>query len=148
MRQFAVNTPTNSIFKKVIRKAKKQRYSWTGGEPDWDKSIAIIYFEKDKKLTQSNERYWHKKYSRTYPLIIYTNYLKGNMTITKRKKTTHLVIWDETDRDPVREFSSLALAKSFILDSLLDDADCIKDSIRIFEVKSVGKLKMEIVFDK
>lgn len=143
MRQFAVDTPTKKIYRKVIEKAKKQRYSGLTMS-NWSKGREIIYFERNGRLVQSDEKYYRKHEANKYLLINYKNYLKGNM---KNKKTTHLVKWDESSGDPIEEFSSLKAAQEFITKTLFENEDCIKDSIRIFEVKKIGKIKIDIIFD-
>lgn len=74
------------------------------------------------------------------------------------KKTTHLVIWDSECGDPVKAFTSVEDAKTFVIDELLnlngnkkiwDDStdDIKKESIKIYEVKgTIGKVEVTIKF--
>ena len=58
------------------------------------------------------------------------------------KAPTHLVIWDEEDRDPCKLFTSEDEAKNF-LKELSENSEVIKESILLVEIKSVKKVKIQ-----
>lgn len=76
----------------------------------------------------------------------------------KAKPITHIVVWDTYCGDPARTFTSLELAKKFVVDELLnlngkakdhniDPDDIKKESIKIFEVSGkIGKVSVIVEF--
>lgn len=59
----------------------------------------------------------------------------------KPQEPTHVVIWDEEDKDPHKFFPSQKDAEQFTKE-LSEKSEVIKDSIVLVEIKSVKKIKI------
>jgi hypothetical protein len=59
----------------------------------------------------------------------------------KSKNPTHIVIWDEEDRDPHQFFTSEKEAREFIKE-LSEKSNVMKDSIILVEIKSAQKVNI------
>ena len=60
-------------------------------------------------------------------------------TSVTMKVPTHVVLWNESSRDPHQFFTSLESANKFIKE-LIDRPNTIKDSIVLVEIKKVEKI--------
>ena len=94
-----------------------------------------LYFENDMSMGNGTDKAFFEKCSNTEVKV--EDILKGH----KEKAPTHVVIWDEEDRDPHKFFTSEKEAKVFVKE-LSEKSQVKKDSIILVVIKSTQKVKV------
>lgn len=129
-----VNCPTKDSYIKLMKK-----YPWYDGEThedywdDYEKDFCVEII--DGEITSyCNRGYFEKEEEKIIPVA---KFLKGY----KEPKVNFLLKY-ELDEDPVEEFETMKEVEKRIKE-LLDNEDLKKDSLVVYEIKSVKKVKLE-----
>ena len=129
-----VKNPTQS--EKIQRRMFKLGFLWSG---DNKKNVQLtdnkfLFFDKGKRISCADSEHTFSEHS--YKEVTPKQILGKD---SKPQKVTHIVTWEEEDKDPTRLFNYLKDAKEFIKE--ISDNSNVKN-IRLIEVKSIKEVKI------